>query len=58
MIQCQYGKCLDAICEASDSKLMTSKCWCPECKEVRREVRKEIKEFNRKAWLSLKEWSS
>lgn len=46
----QYGDCMTAICAASDSKLETKKCWCPECKELRKEIKARIKEFNSKQW--------
>ena len=31
--------CLDTICISSDSNLKVRKCWCPDCKEVRKEIK-------------------
>jgi Zn finger protein HypA/HybF involved in hydrogenase expression len=32
--------CLGKICVSSDSGLTVKKCWCPECKQRRVEVKK------------------
>lgn len=46
---CNYGKCMTAICAASDSNMTTKKCWCPECKEIRVEIRANVAKLNSKA---------
>lgn len=36
---CQYY-CLNSKCVASDSNLKVAKCWCADCKEMRKEVKR------------------
>jgi hypothetical protein len=31
--------CLDSKCESSDSNLKVRKCWCADCKELRKEIK-------------------
>jgi hypothetical protein len=31
--------CLDTICISSDSNLRVRKCWCADCKEVRKQTK-------------------
>lgn len=31
------------LCQSSDSKLSSCKCWCAECKEIMRDTRKAFK---------------
>ena len=32
--------CLRSICESSNSGLIVKKCWCADCNEIRKEVKK------------------
>lgn len=37
--------CLKSKCVSSDSGLQVRKCWCAECKEVRKEIKAQTKPF-------------
>jgi len=54
---CKYGVCILAVCTSSDSNMTTKKCWCPECKETRKEIRNTVRELNAAEFAKLRAYA-